>query len=302
MEDPHPFIDEMRGVTQAKRTATREEHADSNETQPDRKGAFDQEKINARAVAKRRRIQLDIAIVLAGTFQASDNELDCDRMLMDDPNKRTDQAKTLFRNELGIDENWTPREAKCNDQMRDRFAQQVLRDGLILSEAILKHGLCCALSGTLTHPLGSEWKKINGHQGVMVAAKTLQERAGVFPGVQLKKHDAANWFTCCYEGVINRIRVKHWGNDTPIPDGAIIFMAVVHAESVCYQNLEMFGEHAFGCNPNHAMCAIHNGGPFVIPSHWVKFEHRQGIAPALDKLPYTQPNVTGEDFVDVVFS
>jgi hypothetical protein len=186
--------------------------------------------------------------------------------------------------------------------MRAGFTQQVLRDGLILSEAILQFGQHCALSGTLTHPLGPEWKKINGHQGIVVAAKTLQERAGVFPGVKLKKHDTANWFALCLEGVINRVRIKHWGHDTPIPDGAIIFMAIVHTESVCCQNLETFGEHAFGCRPNHAMCAIHNGGPFVIPSQWVKFEHCRGIAPTLEMLPYTQPNVTGEDFVDAVFS
>jgi hypothetical protein len=35
-------------------------------------------------------------MVVAGTFQASDDEFDLDRLLMDDPNDRTDQAKTLF--------------------------------------------------------------------------------------------------------------------------------------------------------------------------------------------------------------
>jgi hypothetical protein len=90
----------------------------------------------------------------------------------------------------------------------------------------------------------------------MVAAKTLQERAGVFPDVKLKTHDTANWFACCYEGVINRIRVKHWGYHTPIPDGTIIFMAIIETESVCYQNLETFGDGCFGCAPNHANPSI----------------------------------------------
>jgi hypothetical protein len=95
-EDPCPFIDEMRGVAQAKRTAIREEHAVFNETQSDHKGAFDQEKQNTQKVAKHRQIKHDIAMVVAGTFQASDDEFDLDRLLMDDPNDRTDQAKTLF--------------------------------------------------------------------------------------------------------------------------------------------------------------------------------------------------------------
>jgi hypothetical protein len=45
---------------------------------------------------------------------------------MDDPNDHdhTDQAKALFRNELGIDENWTPREAKYDAPMRARFTHQ----------------------------------------------------------------------------------------------------------------------------------------------------------------------------------
>jgi hypothetical protein len=50
------------------------------------------------------------------------------------------------------------------------------------------------------------------------------------------------------------------------------------------------------------MHAIHTGGPFVIPFQWAKFEHHGGKEPKFEKLPCTQPDVTGEDFVDVVFS
>jgi hypothetical protein len=304
MEDKYPFIDEMRGITQAKRTETKEVHAAFNETQPEYKGAHDKERINSREIAKRRRIKHEIANLVAGTFQVSDQEFDSDRLLMADPNfDHTDQAKALFRIELGIDENWTPREeANYNAAMRASLTHQVVHKGLILSEAILQFGQHYALHGTLTHPLGPMWKKINGHQGILVAAKTLQERAGMFPDVELKKLDTCVWFTLCLKGVINRTRIKNWGKTNPIPEGTIIYVALIHTESVYYQTLETFAHPRMGCAPHHEMYAIHNCGPFVIPSQWVKFVYHKDIAPTFEKLPYTQPNVTSEDFVDVVFS
>jgi hypothetical protein len=96
----------------------------------------------------------------------------------------------LFKNEIGIDENWTPREGMCSDVKTSAVTNQVW-GCLILFKAILQFGKHCALHATLTNPM--EFKTVKGHRGIVIAAKLLQERAGMFVNVQLKTLDVHVW-------------------------------------------------------------------------------------------------------------
>jgi hypothetical protein len=82
--------------------------------------------------------------------------------MIDNANSRTEEKKTLFRNTFGIDKDWMPREGVYDDQGMSAIAKQV-REGLILSETILKSGKYYALHATLTNPLGTEFKLVNDY-------------------------------------------------------------------------------------------------------------------------------------------
>lgn len=303
-EDDHPFIDEMRGLSLAARTVAREGHAifyDSHQAE-EYYAERRPELSSTRKKGKRRRIRHEIGQFVANSYEASTEVFQEGNILMTNPNNgKTQGAKAHAQKLFRIDENWTPREGKYNSVLEGRLTTQV-RGGLIVSEAIIQRGQHYAMSFTLTHPLGPGWKKVNGHQGILVSATTLKERGGMFQDREMKKLDTHVWQLVCFEGGVNHIRTKHWGQLTPIPEGTEIFVALTHPESVYYTNLVSFGTPRRGFAPNHAMFALHANGPFVIPNWWVKFVYHRNTAPIFKLLPYTQPNVSGADLDDLVLS
>ena len=302
VRERRPFIEEMRGVPLKVRESVLAERT-VNDAGQKRNGAYSLGNKRVQKNARHPKVQQELAQVsVLASFQTSKQVFDQDRIIMDDPNDRDDDAKDDFQKELRIDENWSPRyDAGYDAGIIARLTEQVLKDGLIPSEAVLQQGQHYALHATLTNPLGPEWKKVNGKVGILVATKTLQERAGMFPGEKLKTHDTCLWFTLCIKGVINRIRVKHWGRASRIPEGMVIYMAVIDTESVYYQKLRTFAISNIGCPTFHAMSAIHTGGPYVIPSHWVKIKYHPTEQLTLERLEY-QPNVNGNFFDEVQIS
>ena len=181
-----------------------------------------------------------------------------------------------FRKTIGIDENWMPREEVYDDQGTSAIAKQV-REGLILSEAILKFEKHYALHATLMNP--SEFVLVNDKEGILVAAKTLQERFGMFKNMQLKTFDTKVWCTMSLQCSINRVRVKNWGPLGMIPEGTVIYVALIYPDSIYYKNLASFGvgePNKQFFPPNHAMSAFYRNGMIMIPNAWMKFVYHAG--------------------------
>jgi hypothetical protein len=105
--------------------------------------------------------------------------------------------------------------------MTSAIADQVKR-GLILSEAILKTGTRCASHMTLTHPF--DMKRVNNFPGILVAAKTLQEKTDLFQGKKLKTLDCDLWFTMAWAPGFEHIRVSKYGPNGRIPVGTKIYV------------------------------------------------------------------------------
>jgi hypothetical protein len=185
---------------------------------------------NNRMAGKRHRAKQEISRVQAISFHVSEEAFDPKCVIVGDASLLREEEKMLFKNETGIDKNWVPREGMHSDLGTPDLTNQV-RGGLILSEAILQFGKHCALRATLANPM--EFKTVNGHPGIVVAAKLLQERAGMFAKVQLKPLDAFVWTTFSVRCTINHIRVKHWGKFGTIPEGGSLawpcFIQIPHS-------------------------------------------------------------------------
>jgi hypothetical protein len=298
-EDNFTIIDSLRGATPEERESCREVNNNGRVRHKPGEGTERTRKSNTNCkVGKKRRAKEAVSQVQAISFHASDKEHDPKHVIVADPNLLPEEEKTLFKNEIGIDENWAPREGMHSDVGTSAMTTQV-RGGLILSEAILLFGKHHALRATLTNPM--EFKKVNGHRGIVVAAKTLQERAGAFANEQLKDLDAHVWTAFGIQCAIDHIRVKHWKVLGTIPEGAVICVALFCPDSTFCKNLVSFratgksGNMVFA--PNHAMSAILQSGVIMVPNAWAKFEHHaRGTQPNLEILPCKQPTIAEEEF------
>ena len=302
-EGQHPFIDSMRGIS----TDQRASQHDKNLPTKDRRK--NKHKTKSEVCKRNQSIQHQDVVIrhhnkkakaAASAFVAPDVDFNEDRLIRVDPN----ESKTEVRQELLklMDENWSPRLETYDENQCNQLTNQV-RSGLILSEVIIKQRKYYALHGTMIDPLGSSWVKVDGHQGILTAATTLKEKAGMFKDVTLLVNDCFVWLNYCISGVIRRMQIKCGKNGKPgiIPEGTWIYLAVVDTNSVYYNNLTTFTGKSGTCIENHAMYAIHRDGPFVIPSYWVKFQYFANEKIKIVKHDgYTPPNP--EDLADLVTS
>jgi hypothetical protein len=112
-------------------------------------------------------------------FNASDEAFDPRCIIIDDVNERSQDAKMLLEEEIGVDDNWTPREGLHDTNKTSSITHQVLR-GLIPSESVLKAEKHWALHLTLTGPSGRNFKSVNGHEGILVSAENHKRRPTCF--------------------------------------------------------------------------------------------------------------------------
>jgi hypothetical protein len=108
--------------------------------------------MNSRQSAKALRGRRDTALGLVKAFLSSNQAFDLSNVLEQDPNTLQDNLKNAFKDELGIDENWVPRDGVYVGRRKNEedaaiklSIARAVRGGLIGSEAILK-ARCCIYS------------------------------------------------------------------------------------------------------------------------------------------------------------
>lgn len=234
--------------------------------------------------AKNVRARQEIALLLARAFVASDQTFDCSCILQKNPNDLPDHLKQAYKDEFGIDENWLLTRIGIhvdvdrdnneeNAVMKSTITEQV-KGGLILSKAILQKGTRYASHMTLTHPF--DMKRVNNFPGILVAAKTLQEKTDLFQGKKLKTLDCDLWFTMAWASGFEHIHVSRFGRFGLIPVDTKIYVNVLYPENVFYKKLRSHGVTTNSGNyffpPNHAMSARIHG--MAIGDVWLEITYR----------------------------
>jgi hypothetical protein len=290
------FVDELRGVSVVLRDGRRALYAE-NPPQRNYKPMTNamKERNNIRRNAKGIRGRSDIALGLAKAFACSNQPFDLSKVLEQDPNNLQDNLKNAFKDELGIDENWLPRDGVYVDRhkkvediaMKLNIARDV-RSGLIVSEAILKGATKYASHMSLTHPY--DMKLVNCHPGILVAAKTLQEKTDLFEGIKLKKFDTHVWVTMAWLVGFEHIRIKHYGHSGVLPLDLKIYANIFYPDNVYYKKLKCHFMKNIYCVRNHAMSA--RIPEMAIGNVWLELTWRgQGVAPEIDTIKWNPPTV-----------
>lgn len=301
------FVDEMRGVEGHVRQETRDAGLAHNANSQNKgrcpSTSIGRQNISSRKHARTLRCRREIALMLARTFAASNLPFDRSKLLEKDPNTLPDNLKIVVKNELGIDENWKPRDGVYlidgTGDEDDAFKMAIARDvknGLILSEALLKEADKYASHFTLTKP--SHMKLVNNHPGILVAAATLKEKTNLFQNEPSKPHDTDVWLVMDWTDGFEHIRVKHFGRNGRLPLGLKIYVNVFYPTNVFYKKLRSFlVTNPYGakmCVPNHAMSAIIP--ELAIGDVWLELTYRgKDVEPDIVVLDWNPPT-TLEDF------
>jgi hypothetical protein len=168
-----------------------------------------------------------------------------------------------MRAKLGIQEGYKPRLPFID--LKTTAFMNTNKD-IFYVEAFVSSKKYCALYATLTNPLGKAWSTVNGQKGVVMSKQFLKENAGLFASTPLKKHDNIPWFTFTMETALAHIRTKCYGTYNPIPDGTVIYAALLYPESPYLQHVlpNMIGGTFIA--PNQALFARLNKHSYCVPS------------------------------------
>ena len=173
------------------------------------------------------------------------------------------------------------------------YIERAVKGGRIMSEVILKQANMGAMHFTFTHPM--DMKRVNGHPGILVAAKMLKAKTELLKDNVLKKMDGHVFFTMCWVNGMKHL-VNHHNNGKSLPPGTKFYVNIISPDNFFYKKLGspiVTGRGKLCCPPPLAMAAIAQG--IAIGDIWLEVTIEGDGQESTKKLDW-KPPATGDVF------